>query len=98
MSTAPGVCAVGWVKCREHISLLVMVLYNYVCVQIIINKYNHFTKPISDYGKILKYQETYRYNDISVDLYFFCKCQKFGPHKNNNNINNNNNNFQIHKT
>ncbi len=47
---------------------------------------------------MLKYQETYRYNDISVDLYFFCKCQKFGPHKNNNNINNNNNNFQIHKT
>ncbi len=24
MSTAPGVCALGWVKCREHISLLVI--------------------------------------------------------------------------
>ncbi len=23
VSTAPGVCALGWVKCREHISLLV---------------------------------------------------------------------------
>ncbi len=22
VSTAPGVCALGWVKCREHISLL----------------------------------------------------------------------------
>ncbi len=24
MSTAPSVCALGWVKCREHISLLVI--------------------------------------------------------------------------
>ncbi len=24
VSTAPGVCALGWVKCREHISLLVI--------------------------------------------------------------------------
>ncbi len=23
-NTAPGVCALGWVKCREHISLLVI--------------------------------------------------------------------------
>ncbi len=34
-------------------------LYNYVC-----NKKNRFTKPITDYGKMLKYQQT----DISVDL------------------------------
>ncbi len=24
MNTAPGVCVLGWVKCREHISLLVI--------------------------------------------------------------------------
>ncbi len=27
--TAPGVCALGWVKCREHISLLVGMHRNY---------------------------------------------------------------------
>ncbi len=27
------------------------------------------TKPISDYGKMLKYLEKYLENDISVDLY-----------------------------
>ncbi len=27
VSTAPGVCALGWVKCREHISLLVKLYY-----------------------------------------------------------------------
>ncbi len=25
LSTAPGVCALGWVKCREHISLLIII-------------------------------------------------------------------------
>ncbi len=24
LPTAPGVCALGWVKCREHISLLII--------------------------------------------------------------------------
>ncbi len=27
-----------------------------------------FTKPITDYGKMLKYREKYRSTDISVDL------------------------------
>ncbi len=31
LSTAPGVCALGWVKCREHISLLI-ILYIIVYV------------------------------------------------------------------
>ncbi len=25
LPTAPGVCALGWVKCREHISLLIII-------------------------------------------------------------------------
>ncbi len=41
VSTAPGVCVLGWVKCREQISLLV-ILCIIMCV----------TKPISDYGKM----------------------------------------------
>ncbi len=53
VSTAPGVCALGWVKYREHISLLVI-----LCIIV-------HVKPISDYGKMLKYRET----DISVILY-----------------------------
>ncbi len=96
MPTAPGVSALGWVKCREHISLLVILcIIMYVTKN---NNNNNFTKPISDYGNMFKYQEKYRYTDMSVELYFCINCQIFGPHKNNNNINNNNNNFQIHKT
>ncbi len=56
VSTAPGVCALGWVKCREHISLLVI-----LCIIVHVGKKNYtffffFTKPISDYGKMLKYR------------------------------------------
>ncbi len=36
---------------------------------IIQNRYFFFTKPITDYGKMLKYREKYRSTDISVDLY-----------------------------
>ncbi len=52
MSTAPSVCALEWDKCREHISLLVI-----LCIIVYVTNYNiFFFKPISDYGKMLKYQ------------------------------------------
>ncbi len=78
MPTAPGVCALGWVKCREQNCTAGYTLYNYVCKKNNNNKkknYNNskpifffFTKPITDYGKMLKYREKYRSTDISVDL------------------------------
>ncbi len=59
-STAPGVCVLGWVKCREQIALLVI-----LCIIMYVKKKNSkpiffFTKPITDYGKMLKYREKYR--------------------------------------
>ncbi len=33
VSTAPSVCALGWVKCREHISLLVI-----LCIIVYVTK------------------------------------------------------------
>ncbi len=53
--TAPGVCALGWVKCREHISLLVILcIIMYVTKKkIYIYIYIFFFLPISDYGKML---------------------------------------------
>ncbi len=68
-STAPSVCALGWVEYREHTSLLVI-----LCIIVYVKKKDKrggfvlFLKPITDYGKILKYREKYRYTDISVDL------------------------------
>ncbi len=62
VSTAPGVCALGWVKYREHVSLLV-ILCIIVYVKNIKKKnigYRFFSKLISDYDKMLKYRETYR--------------------------------------
>ncbi len=63
VSTASGVCALGWVKCREHISLLVI-----LCIIVYVTNLKKFknigyhlsSKPISDYGKMLKYWEKYR--------------------------------------
>ncbi len=58
--TAPSVCALGWVKYREHISLLVILCF--------------FLKPISHYGKMLKYirsisrQECLRLSDWGLLL------------------------------
>ncbi len=53
------VCALGWVKCREHISLRVI-----LCIIVYVTKKKYqlsvFPKPISDYGKMLKYREKYR--------------------------------------
>ncbi len=57
------VCVLGWVKCREHISLLVI-----LCIIVYVTKkkekinigYRFFSKPISDYGKMLKYRGKYR--------------------------------------
>ncbi len=54
-------------------------LYNYVCKKKKnLNRYFFFfTKPITDYGKMLKYREKYRSTDISVDLYLWLsKCEK----------------------
>ncbi len=31
MNTSPGVCALGWVKCREQNCTAGYTLYNYVC-------------------------------------------------------------------
>ncbi len=58
MNTAPGVCVLGWVKCREQNFTAGYTLYNYVCIKK--NNYYFFTKPITDYGKMLKYREKYR--------------------------------------
>ncbi len=41
--TAPSICALGWVKCREHISLLVII--NYICTYIIV----YVTKKKKDF-------------------------------------------------
>ncbi len=63
MNTAPGVCVLGWVKCREQNLTAGYTLYNYVCIKKLNNKkkiYYFFTKPITDYGKMLKYREKYR--------------------------------------
>ncbi len=62
MPTAPGVFALGWVKCREQNVTAGYTLYNYVCDKKIKNnsKLFFFFKPITDYGKMLKYREKYR--------------------------------------
>ncbi len=61
MNTAPSVCVLGWVKCREQNVTAGYTLYNYVCKKKKNpNRYFFFTKPITDYGKMLKYREKYR--------------------------------------
>ncbi len=60
MNTAPGVCALGWVKCREQHFTAGYTLYNYVKKKKKKYRYFFFTKPITDYGKVLKYREKYR--------------------------------------
>ncbi len=71
MNTAPGVCVLGWVKCREQNFTAGYTLYNYVCDK----KKKIFQTDIffykTDYGKMLKYLGNYRSTDISVDLYFY---------------------------
>ncbi len=67
-STAPGVCVLGWVKCREQNCTAGYTLYNYVKKKKNQKPIFFFTKPITDYGKMLKYREKYRSTDISVDL------------------------------
>ncbi len=56
------VCVLGWVKCREQNFTAGYTLYNYVCIKKKKNqiRYIFFTKPITDYGKMLKYREKYR--------------------------------------
>ncbi len=49
--------------------LVILCIIMYVKKKIIIlNRYFFFTKPITDYGKMLKYRKKYRSTDISVDL------------------------------
>ncbi len=62
MNTATGVCVLGWVKCREQNFTAGYTLYNYVCIKKNNNhnRYYFFTKPITDYGKMLKYRDKYR--------------------------------------
>ncbi len=71
VSTAPGVCALGWVKYREHISLLVI-----LCMIVYVTKKKKKKKIITDYCKILKYQKKFGkpiYRSIST---FVCVCEK----------------------
>ncbi len=56
---------------ENKISLLVI-----LCIIMYVTKKKYskpifffFTKPITDYGKMLKYREKYQSTDISVDLY-----------------------------
>ncbi len=44
MNTAPGVCVLGWVKCREQHFTAGYTLYNYVCIKK--NKKKKQSKPI----------------------------------------------------
>ncbi len=48
MATAPGVCALGWVKCREQNCTAGYTLYNYVCEKkkTIKTDFFFYTKPI----------------------------------------------------
>ncbi len=43
MPTAPGVCALEWVKCREHISLLVILCI----IMYVTNKKNIYIKKLN---------------------------------------------------
>ncbi len=59
MNTAPGVCVLGWVKCREQHFTAGYTLYNYVCKKnkkTLQNPYFFCKKTIADYGKMLKYR------------------------------------------
>ncbi len=42
MNTAPGVCVLGWVKCREQNFTAGYTLYNYVCKEKNNNKKTFF--------------------------------------------------------
>ncbi len=63
MNSVPGVCALGWIKYREHISLL-FILRIIVYVTKKTKKNVFFSKPISDNGQMLKYR-----GKISVNRY-----------------------------
>ncbi len=60
MPTAPGVCAtlMGHIQ-RTHFTAG-YTLYNCVCDNKKNIGYRFFSKPISDYGKMLKYREKYQ--------------------------------------
>jgi len=49
VSTAPGVCALGWVKCREHISLLVI-----LCIIVYVTIHFFFVKIKNRYPIMVK--------------------------------------------
>ncbi len=58
----------GWVKCTEHISLLVI-----FCIIVYDKKKKNLKIPISDYGKMLNYRENIGkliYRSISTFLAF----------------------------
>ncbi len=78
MNTAPGVCVLGWVKCREQNFTAGYTLYNYVCK--ILNRYLFFTKPIMvkclNIGKNIG-QPIYR--SISSTDEYLSSCKLFSP-------------------
>ncbi len=69
MPTAPGVCVyLDGSNAENQISLLVI-----LCIIMCVKKKKKKKLPIfffykTDYGKMIKYRETYRSTDISVDL------------------------------
>ncbi len=48
VSTAPGVCALGWVKCREHISLLVI-----LCIIVYVTNKAHLSLTMFCFNLII---------------------------------------------
>ncbi len=62
VSTAPGVCALGWVKSREHISLLVI-----LCIIVYVTNKVHLSLIIIII--IIKYQYSCFYINVSLQMY-----------------------------
>ncbi len=83
MNTAPGVCVLGWVKCREQHFTAGYTLYNYVCMykknknKKNKNRYFFFTKPIMvkylNIGKNIG-KPIYR----SISRFEQCQCGRAG--------------------
>ncbi len=77
LPTAPGVCALGWVKCREHISLLVILCK----IVYVTNKKNKIKKTLLSTAAVLnppfsfqtscrvRLLESRRYNSLHCSYY-----------------------------
>ncbi len=75
VSTAPGVCALGWVKCREHISLLVILcIIVYVTKKLKISVFNPIMVKCLNIGKNIG-KPIYR--SISTHMLLYHKLSHF---------------------